>query len=180
MGPEQRQEALSAAVHQHPLLAGLPNDLQVRLIERARLRELAPGEAITREGSAGTRFYILLEGSARVSRARSDGGQERIGRLRPGAIFGAMSLVDGSPRAATIAATAPSLCLELPAELLNGAPRTLDGRLALALRELLATSFSEQLRAANRQLYFLSRQLEGAEDAANETVDPEAVWLPPE
>lgn len=162
----------------HPLLRRVPEDLRPRLLERVKVRQLSPGEAITREGREATRWYLLVSGTARVSRTRPDGGQERLGRLLPGALFGAMGVCDGERRSATVAATSRATCLEFPAELLRGAPRSPDGRLSLALRELLAVSLNHQLRAANQRLATLGRRLAG-EDAEEEAPE-EGGWAQPD
>ncbi|MCB9796752.1 MAG: cyclic nucleotide-binding domain-containing protein [Alphaproteobacteria bacterium] len=148
-------------IAEHPLLSRLPPELQEMLAERVKFRELVPAEAITREGSVATRWYLLIEGEARVSRTRPTGAQEVLARLKAGALLGCVGLADGAPRPTTIAAVGPARCLEFPRALLRGEPRSPEGRLALALWEILGLAMNLQLRAANQRLYVMGRRLQG-------------------
>jgi CRP-like cAMP-binding protein len=76
-----------------------------------RLAELASGlssdapahyernAAIVREGQAGLRMYVVMEGNVTVSI-----GGKPIERLGPGGVFGELALVDQSPRLASVVA----------------------------------------------------------------------------
>lgn len=163
----------------HKLLGALTPEQRGMLAAQLTVRRLIPGEAITREGSVATRFYLLIDGGARVSRTRPDGGQEVLARLSPGALFGVLGVCDGLPRATTVAATAPSTCLIFSASLLNAAPRSPEARLALALREVVALAANHQLRAANRRLYSQGRRMYG-EITMEPDIAPEGGWHQPE
>lgn len=58
-----------------------------------------PGVTVAAEGEAGGRFYLIVEGQARV---RVQGSTKAM--LGPGAYFGEISLIDGRPRSATVTA----------------------------------------------------------------------------
>lgn len=141
-----------------PLLAGhdlfrrLSAEQHLRLAGLARRRSLVPGEALCREGRPATSFYLLIEGTARVTRTRPDGGQELIGLVRPGSILGIVGLGDRRPRPATIVSVGPSDVVELPADVLDVQPRTQETGLAIAVREVLALALDHQLRAANQEI----------------------------
>ncbi|MCU1401326.1 MAG: cyclic nucleotide-binding protein [Acidimicrobiales bacterium] len=85
-----------------PLFSGCTDkDLQ----ELSRLMtevEVAEGHVLVREGAGTPEFFIIIDGSATVTRA----GKE-IGAVGPGDFFGEISIIDGGPRTATVTATSP-------------------------------------------------------------------------
>ena len=67
-----------------------------RHIETVRLES---GAELTRQGAEGDAFFVILEGTAKVS---VDG--EVADTLGPGQYFGELALLDGAPRSATVSA----------------------------------------------------------------------------
>jgi len=65
----------------------------------AKLMEFPTGAQVTKEGSTGVGFHLILDGRVSVTA----GGVERA-TLGPGQYFGEMSLLDGEPRSATVTA----------------------------------------------------------------------------
>ncbi len=63
---------------------------------------------IARQGEIGTGFFVVVEGMVRVSR---DG--DVLARLGPGEFFGELSVLDGGPRVAQVAAEGPTRCLAI-------------------------------------------------------------------
>lgn len=92
----------------HELLASVPlfADFSKRELKAlgAYLKEshFNAGEDIVTAGDAGNRFYIIAEGRAKVL---VKGRTRRT--LGPGGFFGEMSILDGSPRNATVRAETP-------------------------------------------------------------------------
>jgi CRP-like cAMP-binding protein len=64
--------------------------------------DLRDGKVLIREGERGREFFVLLEGSAEVTK---DG--RRVNTLAPGDFFGEIALISNSPRTATVTATSP-------------------------------------------------------------------------
>lgn len=93
-----------------PLLAGVEPKVRKRLADIGKRRTYAADEAIVREGSTGTAFYIVLSGRARVER---DGSV--IGQLGAGDFFGELALIEEHPRSATVVASEETDCLLFPA-----------------------------------------------------------------
>ena len=113
-GPAELEPARARLV-QHPIFSGLP---AARLEAAARqLVELpmATGRAIVRQGDPADRFYLIGEGTVRVTQA-ADGGEEvHLRDLGPGDVFGEIGLLRRMPRTATVTAATPGTLLALEA-----------------------------------------------------------------
>jgi hypothetical protein len=66
-------------------------------------KTFAPGEVILHEGEVGDAAYMIVSGSCRAFRAL-DGGQETLGTMNTGDVFGEMALLLAEPRAASVQA----------------------------------------------------------------------------
>ena len=88
-----------------PDLASVPlfsacsrNQLQV-VARRAERAEVPAGKVLVREGAAGAEFFVILDGTAEVTRHG-----RHIATLGTGASFGELALLDRAPRNATVTA----------------------------------------------------------------------------
>ena len=88
-----------------PLFADLEPRQVERIAKSFKERTFQPGETVTDEGQSAVGFFVIEDGSARVS----VGGQERD-RLGPGDYFGEVALVDHGARTATITADSELRC----------------------------------------------------------------------
>jgi CRP-like cAMP-binding protein len=125
-----------------PLFHGLS---QRQLEEVARLAEevdVQAGKRLAAAGEVGHELFVIADGEASV---RTPDGRAR--KLKNGAFFGEMSLVDGGPRSATIDAVTPMKLIVIGHRefwtLLADAP-AISARIMRAL--------SERLREAERAL----------------------------
>jgi CRP/FNR family cyclic AMP-dependent transcriptional regulator len=84
---------------------------------KAELRELAlaadeirlgEGTVLTKEGSTGREFFVLVEGTVRVSR-----GGRKLADLGAGDWLGEIALLTNAPRTATATASSPARVLVL-------------------------------------------------------------------
>ena len=87
-------------LEQVPVFSSLDDGALVRLAARMERRELAPGEAVLREGEEGDRFYVVLSGLLGVW----EPGVGQAAVLTPGEYVGELALVEHVPRTATVSA----------------------------------------------------------------------------
>jgi CRP-like cAMP-binding protein len=99
-----RAELLAAC----PLFRGVGADGIRALAGRAAEVDFPAGHVIARQGEIGTGFFVVVTGSVRVVR---DG--EVLAHLGPGDFFGELSVLDGRPRNAMVAADEATTCLAL-------------------------------------------------------------------
>lgn len=85
-----------------PLFRGMTDKSFDAIANLASEADYGAGDELVRQGTPGHEFIIIVTGRARVER---DGKQIR--ELGPGDFLGEISLVDGSPRTATVTALEP-------------------------------------------------------------------------
>jgi CRP-like cAMP-binding protein len=129
-----------ATLHEVALFEGLSKRHLRRVAKLARIRRFASGSTIVRAGDAGSSFFVVLDGTARVVPASG-----RARRLGVGDCFGEMSLLDGAPRSADVIAEGEVLALMIG--------RSAFGKLLRkepALMQVLLRTLAARLRAAER------------------------------
>ncbi|HMN85524.1 MAG TPA: cyclic nucleotide-binding domain-containing protein [Bauldia sp.] len=116
-------------------------------------RSFAPGAVLMQEGETSGRLYVLARGMVEVLR-----GDTQVAVVaEPGAVFGEMSCVLGTPHTATVRALTPATLFEFenPEEFLRSHPE-----IAFFLVRLLA----QRLNAATGYLADIKRQFEHRSD----------------
>lgn len=156
-----------------PAVASLPRQELENLCATLRREQFAAGTLLLREGDAGERLYLLVEGQVEVLKALGTDGERLLGVRWPRSFIGEMSLFsrEGVHTASVRAQTAIrviSMARSEMAALLSRQPalayevmRTMSQRLdeseQLTIRDLLEknrelTRAYEELRAAQAQL----------------------------
>jgi CRP/FNR family cyclic AMP-dependent transcriptional regulator len=128
------------ALEEVSLFEGLSKHHLRRIAKLARIRRFASGSVMVRAGDAGTSFFIMLEGTARVLPVSG-----RTRRLSAGDSFGEMALLDGAPRSADVVADGAVLALTIG--------RSSFGKLLRkepALTQALLRTLAARLRTAER------------------------------
>jgi CRP/FNR family transcriptional regulator, cyclic AMP receptor protein len=123
-----------------PLFENLSRRHLKRVASLAHMRRYGPGTSVVRAGDAGTAFFVLIDGTARVIPPKG-----RARRLAAGDFFGEMALLDDSPRSADVIADGEVLVMTISrsafGKLLKSEP---------ALAHALLRTLAARLRAAEK------------------------------
>jgi CRP-like cAMP-binding protein len=88
-----------------PLFSGMKDKELKRIAQAMTEKRVDAGEAVTEEGKKGVGFFVIQNGTAKVTR----GGDEKR-TLGPGDYFGEIALISDVPRTATVTADTPLTC----------------------------------------------------------------------
>jgi len=89
------------------------------LAQRLRERVLRKNQVLFREGDPGDEMFLVRRGAVLVSKVVKGRVEQVLNRIGPDEFFGEMSLLDGSPRSATIQAETDVTLLALDRTSLN-------------------------------------------------------------
>jgi HlyB family type I secretion system ABC transporter len=98
-----RNRALQSFLYQFSNFGRLPTPVLRSVIERLRPAVLEKGKLIIREGDDAGPLYILQKGRARAFTS-TNGTERNLAFYREGDFFGELSILNGSPRAASVQA----------------------------------------------------------------------------
>jgi CRP-like cAMP-binding protein len=127
-------------------------DQVARLAERLGVHA---GEILTKEGRIGRELFIILEGTATVTR-----NGRVINVLHGGDYFGELAAIDPAPRSATVTATTDL-------DVLIIGPREFEAMTEIpGFRNALLTGMSQRLRAADDALAAHAEKLTNGDDAS--------------
>jgi CRP-like cAMP-binding protein len=105
-------------------------------------KALEGGAAIVREGDAGNDFFVLMMGTATVTRHGHG-----VGKLEPGNFFGELALFDPAPRNATITADVPVTMAVMERNRFQAALDSVP-----ALRDALLTGMARRLHEVDARI----------------------------
>ena len=97
-----RRDAKIELLKKVPLFAGCSKSELRELAKTADEIDLRQGTVLTREGRPGREFFVLIDGTAEVTKKG-----KKIADLGPGDWLGEIALITDSPRTATVTATSP-------------------------------------------------------------------------
>lgn len=111
----QRELALRVrTLRRVELFAQLTEDELRKLAERLRYAPFAKGNTIAKQGTPAQHWlFIIINGDAEVFLEAANGEKRSLNVLTKGDFFGEMSLMTGSPRAATVVAKTDVECYRL-------------------------------------------------------------------
>jgi CRP-like cAMP-binding protein len=120
-----------------PLFSGLENRDLDRIADSFKERKYQAGDTIAGEGQGGAGFFIIEEGTARVTIQ----GEDRS-TLGPGDYFGEIALIDEGARTATVTADTDMTCYAMTFWEFRPIVET-DARIAWKLVQALAHKLRE-------------------------------------
>ncbi|MCO5223385.1 MAG: Crp/Fnr family transcriptional regulator [Thermomicrobiales bacterium] len=139
------------------IFADLPDAALEQLARTSLPRTYRRGQVLCNEGDPGESIYILEEGQLRVTQWTSAGDEAVLAVVEAPAAVGELSLLDGSPRSATLTAVGPVRLRLIPRKafimLIQDQPQIVP--------ELLATLATLIRRANVRQVDLLTLDVPG-------------------
>ncbi|PYK22830.1 MAG: hypothetical protein DME52_13780, partial [Verrucomicrobia bacterium] len=109
-----RNRALQSFLYQFSNFGRLPTAVLRSMIDRLKPAAFEKGKLIIREGDDAGPLYILQKGRARAF-SGGDGKERNLAFYREGDFFGELSILNGSPRAASVQAFSDCELLSLEA-----------------------------------------------------------------
>lgn len=88
------------------------------LVSRSVLKPASPGTLLCRQNQRDRRVYVIIKGEVEISR-ESQGKQAVLGRMGRSELFGEVAALVKIPRTASVIATAPTVLLEIPVEVME-------------------------------------------------------------
>jgi len=122
----------------------------LEIIHIVEVEQYQAGDIIFKEGDEGDAWFVLYGGAVEVLK-HGETGEKKITALGPQACFGEISILDGSPRSATIRVTEDSVIFRVPrdafAELIES-----DHLVAYKLLQHMAILLAERQRNTTLRL----------------------------
>ncbi len=110
------QSRIRSTVAKVAIFAELPGAALDDLSRRVGVRRVPGGSPIFAQDELGDALYIVMGGRVKVVMIGESGREVTLAVLRPGDIFGEMSLFDGRARSASVVAIDPATVLALGRE----------------------------------------------------------------
>ncbi len=146
-----KRRGIMETLRKIPLFSGLGDEQLVHLGSVLKWKEYLPGSVILAEGEPGNNLFILLNGSAKVTRAGGQGREVVIAFIRAGEFFGELSILDGHPRSASVVALDDSQVYVIERSDFIGLIRR-DPDMSIHILQELA----RRIRASDRQIEYLA------------------------
>jgi CRP-like cAMP-binding protein len=111
--PSMAQKNDEDVIRRAPLFTALDDAAATTLRESMTQVKVTKGHTLFKEGDAGDRLFVVVEGKLKLGTSSGDGRENLLSILGPGDMFGELSLFDPGPRTATATAVTDSRVLAL-------------------------------------------------------------------
>lgn len=139
-----------------PLLDSFSEEQLDDVLLSTSLIQLDPGDVIIKEGTFGSRIYILLSGALDVL----VGGKKVASITKVGDVFGELAVVNHDKRLASVIAPGQAACLAIDQKFLQDIhPREEDPSFHAALYEFVARVIARKLSMTSRRLAEVEKEL---------------------
>lgn len=147
---------VQAALRAVPMLGTFSEEQLEDVLNSSSLIQCDSGDTIIKEGTIGSRIYVLLSGSLDV---RIHG--KKVATIsRAGEVFGELALLNEDKRLASIIATTKAACLAIDQKFLQDIrPREEDPAFHAALYEFVARVIAKKLDATSRRLAEVEKEV---------------------
>ena len=108
---KDEQARIRATLARVAIFRELPAPAVDDIAQRLTVRRVLGGHTIARQEEAGDALFILMAGRVKIVMFGENGREVTLAVLRPGDIFGEMSLFDGRARSANVVALEPATVL---------------------------------------------------------------------
>ena len=147
--------AVSEGLHRVPWFAGCTDAELAEVVGLCERLTVDAGEVILREGRLGRELFVIVAGTATVTR---DGVAVNV--LGPGEYFGELAAIEAAPRSATVIATSALDVLVI-------GPREFDAIMSIdSVRNALLRGMGRRIREADERLAAYEEPVARAEDIA--------------
>ena len=102
-----------AVLRGSPIFRGVAEEVVTEVAALSRNRIYRRGEAVFKEGTAGTKLYGVISGRLLITTTSEKGLELHLNVIEPGEIVGEIAFLDGGPRTATGRAAETSTCFEI-------------------------------------------------------------------
>jgi CRP/FNR family transcriptional regulator, cyclic AMP receptor protein len=126
------------------------------LDSRLEKRRVRKGQVLFRAGDTGDDMFLIRSGSILISKPVTGRVEQLLARMGPGEFFGEMSLVDQSPRSATVQGEVDTLLLSLNRQNLRELVET-NPRAAAAFYQAMLGVFVQRLRESGEHIAEITR-----------------------
>lgn len=173
-GPRGRAPKAVEVLATSPHFRDLPAELRSLLAAQMEPVAATQGERILDEGSMRGDAWLLATGEVGVYRATRSALHEKVGTLKPGALFGHLAIINDDTRTATCVADQACWLYKLPREICKTLMESASPE-GKALRRSFIHALSWQLQQANGRLALVSRdhaaRIAARDDLATEEIE---------